>query len=137
MSQLEKDFLKAKLGQLPLQPPSLDLHQEDDEEQEEELDEVAELGTAGTSVAGSACVWLHFLFPFIHNNLSDSHLVAWSLLHLLGAMNHCQEPISLTRRWTSSPRPLEMEMIHQPARPSECTTARPAHSTLSLTRSRR
>lgn len=55
MSQLEKDFLKAKLGKLPLEPPRLNLQGggDEDEDEEEELDEVAELGTR-TSVAGSA-----------------------------------------------------------------------------------
>lgn len=56
MSSLERNFLKAKLGKLPLQPPDLGL-QEDDDDAEEELDQVAELG-GGTSVAGSACVSL-------------------------------------------------------------------------------
>jgi hypothetical protein len=40
MSQLEKDFLKAKLGQLPLEP----FHLQQDEDEAEELDDLAELG---------------------------------------------------------------------------------------------
>jgi hypothetical protein len=41
MSQLERDFLKAKLGQLPLVPPAFDR----DEDDVEELDDLPELGS--------------------------------------------------------------------------------------------